>query len=223
MCVFITKTNFMIRTTLFSKKYIAFVILLAGIGFASCNNNDTNDTSTATSTDTSLISVDQVNTGVDSGMAANPADTASTATMTGTTGTAKPDPAKKGKKGKVVLGNAPKNTGAMEMDQQGVYSNVEVLPSFPGGNKGLQRYFDDNLVYPTSANDEGVDGVVNVTFTVDETGKLSAPTIGGQKLGYGLEEEALRVVNTMPKWNPGTLKGKNVKTRFTLPVRFELY
>jgi hypothetical protein len=57
---------------------------------------------------------------------------------------------------------------------------------------------------------------------VDETGKLSNPEVMGKRVAYGLEAEALRVVSQMPAWNPGQLKGKNVKTRFTLPVKFIL-
>lgn len=144
-----------------------------------------------------------------------PADSASK-------GTAKPNPAKKGMKGKATVGESPKMTGAMEADNTGVYANVEVYPSFPGGSKGLQEYFDKNLTYPTQASDQGVEGTVQVMFNVDETGKLSGAHIMGDKPGYGLEDEALRVVNSMPAWNPGKLKGKNVKTRFTLPVSFLL-
>jgi len=140
-------------------------------------------------------------------------------------GMAKPNPAKKGMKGKVAISEAPapKSTAKMEADNTGVYSNVEIIPSFPGGYKGLQKFFDDNLEYPAEATNEGVEGTVNVTFVVDETGKLTSPKVSGEKLGYGLEAEALRVVNKMPTWNPGKLKGKNVKTSFTLPVRFVLY
>ena len=137
--------------------------------------------------------------------------------------TAKPNPAKKGMKGKVVVNAPAKPTGTMEADNRGVYTNVEYVPMFPGGNKGLQSYFDKSIQYPEEASSEGVEGVVNVTFVVDENGKLSGLTTQGQKLGYGLEEEALRVVKAMPSWTPGRLKGNNVKTKYTLPVRFELY
>ena len=112
----------------------------------------------------------------------------------------------------------------MEMDNSGVYANVEYLPAFPGGNKGLQNYFDKNLEYPADASNEGVEGTVNVSFVVDENGKLSSPqVVGKDRLGYGLEEEAIRVITRMPAWNAGKLKGQNVKTRYTMPVRFVLY
>ncbi|MEP7165728.1 MAG: energy transducer TonB [Ferruginibacter sp.] len=199
----------------------AFVLSLSVI---SCTNNDTTDSSTTT-TDTSTAKMETV----------TPMDTASApstmATDNSTTpakpGMAKPDPSKKGMKGKVsivpVTAAKTDANAKMEADNTGVYSNVEVLPSFPGGYKGLQKFFDNNLEYPADATNDGVEGTVNVTFVVDETGKLTSPKVEGDNLGYGLEAEALRVVNKMPTWNPGKLKGKNVKTKFTLPVKFVLY
>lgn len=187
-----------------------------GLATTGCNNNDTSpppsaaDTSTVNESDASMMH--------DSGMVAKPDSMPGKMGM----GMAKPNPAKKGMKGKVMIMPSPKMSGAMDADKSGTYSNVEVYPSFPGGAKGLQEYFDKNLVYPQQASEDGVDGTVNVMFTVDETGKLTDPHIMGDALGYGLENEALRVVKTMPAWNPGKLKGKNVKTHFTLPVSFEL-
>jgi TonB family protein len=141
----------------------------------------------------------------------------------GMKGTAKPNPTKKGMKGKVIVEPAPKLKGNMEADNLGVYTNVEVYPAYPGGGSAMQEFFNKNMVYPDPALNEGVEGTVNLMFTVDENGKLTNPHIMGNTLGYGLEEEALRVVGKMPAWSPGKLKGKNVKTRYSLPVVFQLY
>lgn len=199
------------------KSKIFFPVLLSllfGIAIQGCNNNDTDNGSVS----------DQ------SKMADDPMRTDSmtihkdSITTTMNTGTARPDASKKGKKGKVAISeNTAKATGKMEADDKGVYGNVEIMPSFPGGFKGLQQFFDDNLQYPETASSEGVEGTVNVSFVVDEKGKLTSPGIVGEKQGYGLDEEALRVVKKMPAWNPGRLKGNNVKTKFTLPVKFVLY
>jgi TonB family protein len=135
---------------------------------------------------------------------------------------AKPDPSKKGKKGKVSITMVAPTTGEMIPDNEGVYANAEVLPGFPGGQKGLEKFFEDNIQYPADASDNGVEGVVNIKFAVDENGKVYAPKVTSDNIGYGIEQEALRVFNKMPKWTPGKIKGKNVKTRFTLPVRFQL-
>jgi len=138
-------------------------------------------------------------------------------------GKAKPNPAKKGLKGKATVVAPVRSSEKMEADASGVYANAEYLPTYPGGATALQKYFNDHIEYPSDASNEGIEGTVNVSFVVDENGKLSSPQVVGEKMGYGLEEEALRIIKTMPSWNAGKLKGKNVKTRYTLPVRFSLY
>ena len=209
------------RKNLFSIKLLGTALMIS-MALFSCNSNDTTDTTASTSDTTTTT-----NTTPDTAtMNKEPMmDTSTTAVTTTTTGMAKPNPAKKGLKGKATITETPasKSNAKMEADNTGVYSNVEVIPSFPGGYKGLQKFFDENLEYPAAASNDGVEGTVNVAFVVDETGKLTSPKVEGDKNGYGLEEEALRVVNKMPTWNPGKLKGKNVKTKFTLPVRFVLY
>jgi TonB family protein len=206
----------------------AAAILILSMTTIGCNVNDKNEATEASSVSSSDSSYTNGTTvvNIDSTTTTVTTTTSSDGTIAAGSGAvAKPNPAKKGKKGKVLISPAPvpMASGVMEADNTGVYSNVEYIPSFPGGNKGLQAFFDKNIQYPEDASAEGVDGMVSVTFVVDETGRLSSPTTGGQKLGYGLEEEALRVVSVMPNWTPGKLKGKNVKTRYTLPVRFELY
>jgi protein TonB len=207
----------------FPVKLMAGVALTAALFTSGCNNNDTT-TSSSSTTDTSskMMTVDSsaMNMNHDSGaMAPSPTDTAG---MNKMQGAAKPNAAKKGMKGKSVITMPTKMSGDMTPDATGTYANVDYIPSFPGGNKGLQDFFDRNLVYPADASDNGVDGVVNVAFTIDENGKLISPTVQGSNQGYGLDDEALRVVNKMPNWNPGKVKGKAVKTKFVLPVRFEL-
>jgi periplasmic protein TonB len=221
------------------------VKLFAGIAIATttlvigCKSQEEKSTDTYTSTDTSkMMSVDTSamnnNMQSDTGMmnmrndsatmppAKSPTDTAAIKNNKMMKGNAKPNAAKKGMKGKTSITLPTKMTGAMTPDAAGVYSNVDYIPSFPGGNKGLQKFFDDNLQYPQSASDDGVEGTVRVAFTIDENGRLMNPAIDGSNEGYGLDEEALRVINKMPSWNPGKIKGKPVKTRFTLPVRFQL-
>ena len=137
---------------------------------------------------------------------------------------AKPDPAKKGKKGKVSVAiNEMKSNGKMEMDKEGFYANTEILPAFPGGQKALESFFEKNVEYPAEATDNGVEGTVDLNFAVDEKGKVYAPKIASDAIGYGIEKEALRVFAKMPVWTPGKIKGKNVKTKYTLPVKFQLY
>jgi len=208
----------MTRKNFFSIQLWGAAIVLNTTVF-SCSNNDTTDRP-ATTADTATVAT-----------STPPVTATDTSTIKATdkmaesdTGMAKPNPAKKGLKGKVTILPPPAATAEvkMEADNTGVYANTEILPSYPGGQKALQKFFDRTLVYPEEAGSNGVEGTVQLSFVVDETGKLTNPEVMGKRVGYGTEAEALRVVSKMPPWTPGQLKGKNVKTRFTLPVKFVL-
>jgi periplasmic protein TonB len=194
-------------------KVVLLGISLFAAGFAiSCNSDETSETTTTTDTtsimkmDTTTPVVTDTNTGRTTDATIQSSSTQSSATM------GKPNPAKKGKKGKVTVVASSTSSDA----------SVEVVPAFQGGSAALQEYFNKNLTYPVDASNEGVEGTVQVTFMVDEKGNLTDVQPVGEKLGYGLEEEAVRVIKKMPDWTPGKLKGENVKTKFMLPVRFEL-
>ena len=101
-------------------------------------------------------------------------------------------------------------------DQDGNYLVCEKMPEIKGGLKALQK----KIRYPLQAKALGVQGVVYVQFIVNEEGKVEKPIII-KKLGAGCDEEALRVLEKV-KFTPGYDKGKAVKVRFTLPVRFML-
>ena len=93
---------------------------------------------------------------------------------------------------------------------------------FEGGLKALGRFLAENLVYPGEAKELGKGGKVVVRFVVDENGKVTRPE-ALNKLGYGLEEEALRVVKKIPDFKkPAMQNGKPVKVYFNLPVNFSL-
>lgn len=190
--------------------------------FHSCKPKD-EGAATSTGTDTSLMNTPTSSTTGNQFDVKPDSNTNPSVASTGDTNSlAKPDPSKKGKKGKVSMSmEEPKASGNADvMDKEGYYTNV--YPGYPGGNKALASFFDKNIQYPQEASDNGVEGTVNISFTVDEKGKIGSPKVTSPRLGYGLEEEALRVFNKMPSWTPGSLKGKNVKTRYNLPVRFQL-
>ena len=108
------------------------------------------------------------------------------------------------------------------MDKQGIYNRTEVEPAFAGGDPALENYIVSTIEYPQNAIDNNIEGKVNVRFAVDEKGNISNVSTFGEKIGYGLEEEAIKVVSDMPKWTPGQVKGKNVKTWRTLPITYRL-
>ncbi len=139
--------------------------------------------------------------------------------------TAKPNPAKKHGKGSAgYMVNKDYEQQYMstpiEMDKEGVYSRAEIKPSYPGGEKALAKFIQENINYPDEAIEQGVEGTVQVMFAVDENGRVYTPYVKGSRVGYGLDEEATRVVSKMPTWNPGQIKGKNVKSYYTLPISF---
>ena len=118
---------------------------------------------------------------------------------------------------------AEEKAAKMTKDKDGIYDRTEVMPGYPGGQDALQSYITDNLQYPEDALNNNIEGTVNIQFAIDEDGNVSKARTVGNKLGYGLEEEALKVVSGMNKWTPGMIKGKKVKAWYTLPVTYTLH
>ncbi len=94
-------------------------------------------------------------------------------------------------------------------------------PRFPGGEKGLQEYLSLNLRYPNKALENKIEGEVLVGFQIDEKGSISSVKVA-ESIGYGCDEEAIRVVKAMPQWHPANIDGKPIKVNYILPVLFEL-
>lgn len=102
-----------------------------------------------------------------------------------------------------------------------VFDVVEVMPQFPGGQIAMMKYIMENMKYPKQAMKEGIQGRVTVRFIVEKDGSISdvRPVLSVHPL---LNKEAVRVVESMPKWTPGKQNGKPVRVRFNLPVMFKL-
>ena len=198
--------------------------------FASCNSTDYNNSEVAPPVNDSAVKKEPLMGDTGTGNHINMADSVSNKMIDSTSALPAKDTStkvlqiKKAKKGKVsiALPAVKPATGAMNMDKEGYYSNVEILPSFPGGQKALETFFEDNIVYPEVASDNGTEGTVTLNFIVDERGKVFNPVIAGKKIGDGIDEEALRVFNKLPVWTAGKIKGNNVKTRYSLPIRFRI-
>ena len=101
------------------------------------------------------------------------------------------------------------------------FTFVEQMPSFPGGEEALYTYLTKNIRYPEIAKENGITGTVYLKFVVKADGVISGIEVV-RTPGGGLEQEAIRVVKTMPSWKPGKQNGKAVPVYFTLPVRFTL-
>jgi len=98
---------------------------------------------------------------------------------------------------------------------------AEIMPEFPGGEAAMYDYLARNLKYPPLAARMGIDGAVYVRFVVGKNGVISNIEVL-KGLEGGLSEEAIRVVEGMPKWRPGRQNGKKVAVVYTLPIRFKL-
>ncbi len=102
-----------------------------------------------------------------------------------------------------------------------IFTVVENPPGFPGGEKARQLFLEETLRYPNSAREEGVQGTVFVSFVVRHNGAITdAEILRG--LHPDIDKEVLRVVNKMPRWEPGEQRGEKVSVRFNMPVRFTL-
>lgn len=106
-------------------------------------------------------------------------------------------------------------------DESEIFVVVEEMPAFPGGDPKLLEYLYKEMRYPSLALESRIQGLVVVQFVIDENGKILNPTVT-RGIGGGCDEEALRVVRAMPNWKPGKQRGRPVKVRYNLPVRFQL-
>lgn len=102
-----------------------------------------------------------------------------------------------------------------------VFLSVEENPEFPGGPAKLLEYIQKNLEYPEAARENEIQGRVFVGFIVEEDGSVSNVKIL-RGIGYGCDEEAIRLVNSLPKFKPGKQRGKPIRVPYTLPIVFKL-
>ena len=100
-----------------------------------------------------------------------------------------------------------------------IFFTADEMPAFPGGDAALVKFLSNKLNYPVAALDRNLSGKVYLTFTVDPEGHLHNPRVV-RGLGYGLDEEALRLVRLMPWWTPGKVKGQPVWVTMTMPIVF---
>ena len=108
-----------------------------------------------------------------------------------------------------------------EVDEQEIFTIVEEMPEFPGGQAAALKWIANELKYPAIAQENGVQGRVTVRFTINADGSVVDPVIL-RGVDPHLDKEALRVIGKMPKWKPGKQRGKAVRVSYNLPVRFKL-
>ena len=131
----------------------------------------------------------------------------------------------------VIVGMRPDNIAEVEASPQAdeetkpqskkVYESVEQMPEFPGGIAAMMRYLSENIKYPPEAAKNNIEGRVVLQFVIDETGQVGDIQVA-RPVSEELDAEAVRVVKSMPKFEPGRIKGEPVAVWYTLPVAFKL-
>ena len=114
-----------------------------------------------------------------------------------------------------------KGTAATEDNSVKNIATVEIMPQFPGGEAAWSKFLQKNLHYPAQAIDAGISGKVFISFVVEKDGHLSNITVV-RGMGYGLEEEAMRVLKLVPPWKPGIQNGQPVRVMYNMPFNFQI-
>lgn len=105
--------------------------------------------------------------------------------------------------------------------EEQIFTVVEQNPEFPGGMAALGQFLGKNIRYPPAASRANISGRVFVSFVVNTDGSIQDVTVL-KGLGFGTDEEAMRVVKAMPKWRPGKQSGRPVRVKYNLPINFQL-
>lgn len=108
-----------------------------------------------------------------------------------------------------------------EIVEAEIFKVVEEMPEFPGGAAKMMEYIQKNIKYPMMARESDIQGRVFVNFVVEPNGEISNVEVL-RGIGGGCDEEAVRVVKSMPNWKPGKQRGSAVRCAFTVPIIFKL-
>ena len=109
----------------------------------------------------------------------------------------------------------------VEVKEDEIFTAVEQQAEFPGGLGALGKYLQKNLKYPAAAQRANVSGKVYVQFVVNTDGSIQNVDVI-KSVGFGCDEEAVRVIKSVPRWTPGKQSGRPVRSRFTIPINFQL-
>jgi len=123
--------------------------------------------------------------------------------------------------GTVDIADLQEHKVVVEDTKPVIFSHVEVMPTFPGGESALLKWLSDNIQYPPIAQEQGIQGRVSLRFVVNPDGSVSKVEVV-KGLDPSCDKEAVRVVSKMPKWIPGKQNGNPVSVYYSLPVVFRL-
>ena len=113
------------------------------------------------------------------------------------------------------------STVVMSQTEDKVFDVVEEPPSYPGGMGALMQFLSSNIKYPVEAEENGIQGRVICTFVVEKDGSITDVKVA-KSVALSIDNEAMRVINSMPNWSPGKQNGALVRVKYTLPITFRL-
>ncbi len=116
---------------------------------------------------------------------------------------------------------AEKESVNVKADNDKIYDVVEEKASFPGGDEAFYKWIVKNLRYPEECKKNEIGGRVMITSVIEKDGSITDPNVS-RSPDKALSDEAIRLVTSMPKWNPGKMGGKPVRCHFTIPIAFRL-
>ncbi len=121
-----------------------------------------------------------------------------------------------------LIGATPMFASAQSQDSDtSVYTFVDKMPQFKGGPAELEKYIKKNLIYPPLAKENNIWGTPIAVFIVEKNGSITyIETL--RKIGWGIDDEAERLVKSMPAWNPGVHNGEPVRVKFYQPIKIKL-
>ncbi len=108
-----------------------------------------------------------------------------------------------------------------ELKEEKIYTVAEKMPKYIGGDRELLKFLKDNLVYPEQALERKIEGIVFIKLIINKKGKIKDPKVF-VSVDALLDQEAIRLVKKMPKWEPAYQNDKPVSIYYNLPVRFKL-
>jgi len=110
----------------------------------------------------------------------------------------------------------------IEKEEEVAFVTVEEMPEFPGGQQALFKFLSENVKYPAEAYANGIQGRVICQFVVNKDGSIVDVKVVRSGGDPSLDKEAVRVIQSMPKWKPGKQRGKYVRVKYTVPVNFKI-
>jgi protein TonB len=120
------------------------------------------------------------------------------------------------------VGEGPKQAAVVEDNTVYNYQSMESPPTYPGGMEKFYAWLGNTIRYPAMATDNNIQGTVYVTFTIEKDGMVTDVRVEGRKLGYGTDEEAVRVLKLSKRWNVGMQNGRPVRVKYNIPVKFKM-